>query len=125
MGKLAKNGVIPETIIGGDFNLPGIQWNDPLSIKLNPQYGMAVNEKKLEIKDFFGLTQIVKENTRGHNVLDICFVKTPDFYSNVGIVPGISDHEAITVTVNQSARVNRKPPRKVYQYKKADMNQAK
>ena len=33
-------------------------------------------------------------------------------------MPGISDHDAITVTVNQNARVNRKPPRKVYQFKK-------
>ena len=28
--KLPKNGLIPETIIGGDFNLLGIQWNYPL-----------------------------------------------------------------------------------------------
>ncbi len=40
-------------------------------------------------------------------------------------MPGISDHDAITVTVNQNAHVNRKPPRKVYQFKKADMNQVR
>ena len=89
---------------------------------------MAVNEKMLEMKDFFGFTQTVKENTRGHNVLDIillCFVKTSEFYSNINIVPGISDHDAITVSVNQNTRVNRKPPRKVYQFKKAYMNQVR
>ena len=102
-------------------DLPGIQWNYPISIKHNPQYGMAVNEKMLEIEDFFGFTQIIKENTRGLNVLDICFAKTLDFYSNINIVPDISDHDAITVTVNQ----NRKPPRKVYQFKKADMTQVR
>ena len=58
-------------------------------------------KKMLEIKDFFGFTQIIKENTRG-----LCFVKTPDLYSNINIVPGISDHDAITVTVNQNAPVN-------------------
>ena len=57
--------------------------------------------------------------------MDICFVKTPAFYSNINIVPEISDHDAIRVTVNQNARVNRKPPRKVYQFKKADMNQVR
>ena len=64
-------------------DLPGIQWNYPISIKHNPQYGMVVNEKMLEIEDFFGFTQIIKENTRGLNVLDICFAKTLDFYSNI------------------------------------------
>ncbi len=106
MGKIAKNGVLPETIIGGDFNLPGMQWNDPISIKHNPQYGIAVNEIFLEIKDFFGFTQIIKENTRGLNVLDICCVKTSDLYSNINIVPGISDHDAMTVTVNQNSTAN-------------------
>ena len=92
---------------------------------INQTQSTVWNEKLLEIKDFFRFTQIIKENTRGLNVLDICFVKTPDFYSNINIVPGISDHDAITVTVNQNARVNRKPPRKVYQFKKADMNQVR
>ena len=46
-------------------------------------------------------------------------------HSNINIVPGICDHGAITVTVNQNARVNHKPPRKVYQFKKADMNQVR
>ena len=41
VGKIAKNGVLPETIIGGGIKLPGIQWNDQLSIKHNTQYGMS------------------------------------------------------------------------------------
>ena len=55
VGKIAKNGLLPKTIIGGDFNLPGIQWNDPISTKHNAQYGMAVNENMLEIKRFLWL----------------------------------------------------------------------
>ncbi len=86
---------------------------------------MAVNEKMLEIKTSLALPKSLKKTTRGLNALYICFVKTPDFFSNINIVPGISDHDAITVTVNQNARVNRKPPRKVYQFKKADMNQVR
>ena len=41
VGKIAKNGLLPQTFIGGDFNMPGIQWSDTISIKHNPQCGMA------------------------------------------------------------------------------------
>ena len=45
MGEISKNGVLPETIIGGDFNMPEIQWSDPITIqKNNPKYGMTANE---------------------------------------------------------------------------------
>ena len=120
--KLIKNGALPEIIIGGDFNMPSIQWTDTVEIMDNPSYGINTNQKLLDIKDFFGLTQIVKENTRQNNVLDICFVKSPDLYHDTNIIPGISDHEAVTFTINQQARVNYKPPRKIYQFRKADMS---
>ena len=64
----------------------------------------------------------MKENTRQNNVLDICFVKSPDLYHDTNIIPGISDHEAVAFTINQQARVNYKPLRKIYQFRKADMS---
>ena len=102
--------------------MPSIQWTDIIEIMDNPSYGINTNQKLLDIKDFFGLTQIVKENTRQNNVLDICFVKSPDLYHDTNIIPGISDHEAVAFTINQQARVNYKPPRKIYQFRKADMS---
>ena len=35
---------------------------------------------------------------------------------------GNSDHEAVLFSVNQQARVNYTAPRKLYQFRKADMN---
>ena len=65
MGKIAKNGVLPETIIGGDFNLPGIQWNDPMSIKHNPQYGLLSMKKCWKLKTFLALPKSLKNLSTG------------------------------------------------------------
>ena len=68
--------------------MPSIQWTDTIEIMDSPSYGINTNQKLLDIKDFFELTQIVRENTRQNNVLDICFVKSPDLYHDTNIIPG-------------------------------------
>lgn len=58
----------PNIVLGGDFNLPDIDW-ETLSIKkkTKPQYGHLINEKMIEIVKDFNLTQIVNKPTRGKN----------------------------------------------------------
>ena len=86
--------------------MSSIQWTDTTVITDNPSYGISTNQKLLDIKDFFGLTQIVKEKTRQNNVLDICFVKSPDLYHDTNIIQGISDRGAVAFAINQQAIVN-------------------
>ena len=47
----------------------------------------AVNE--------YGLEQLITQPTRGSNTLDLVFCSQPNTISNLQIIPGISDHEAI------------------------------
>ena len=71
----AKNNM-PNIILGGDFNLPDINW-DNNTVKTNPQYGIQMNLKLVEIATENDLTQIVSEPTRGNNILDLMFTNNP------------------------------------------------
>ena len=82
-----------EFIVGGDFNLPGIIWDDNVTIKETPSYGSQVNERHIELCDTLGLTQVVKQSTRENNILDLSLVTSPDRYTEAGVLTGISDHD--------------------------------
>ena len=116
--KISKINAI-NILIGGDFNVPSINW-ETNSIDENPQYGQEINNTMLEtISDQF-LTQIVDEPTRGKNILDLIFTTNPSQLGRTTITPGISDHEAVVVEFTGKLKINKKPPRKIYLYNKAD-----
>ncbi len=81
---------------------------------------MAVNELMVDIGDTFGLSQLVLEPTRKRNTLDLVFTTVPDLVSNINVISGMSDHEAVTFQYDHKADINKKKPRKVYIFKKAD-----
>jgi hypothetical protein len=81
-------------VIGGDFNLPSIDWERNELID-RPQYGLTINQKMLDIANDFGLTQVVQEPTRDSNILDIFLIRPIDIWYDTGVVPGISDHGAV------------------------------
>ena len=62
-------------ILGGDFNLPDINWQDR-SISANQQNSTAINEKMVGIMDEFNLIQMVLEPTHQCNILS-CVHNTP------------------------------------------------
>ena len=69
----------------------------------------------------YGFEQLVNLPTRGNHILDLVLSTHPDIISQVEVVPGISDHEAVTF---QS--LNRSPASKlykVYQYHKANISE--
>ena len=107
-------------ILGGDFNLPDIEWSDG-SIKPNPQYARSISEKILDILDDNNLTQIVHEPTRLENTLDQIFTTHPDLIVNTFVVPGMSEHSAVICDINFKLTPPKVPQRTVYVYKKADM----
>ena len=90
-----------------------------------PSYGLEVNNRFLELCDTLGVTQIVTEPTTESNILDLLLVTSPNRYSDVEIVPGISDHDAVCVTYLERVNRNRKKPRHIYIYSKADMQSLK
>ena len=108
-------------IVGGDFNLPDIDWVNMISEtggRYRKKSDMLVNAM-----NSFGLEQMVKVPTRVaehvSNTLDLVITNVPQFVNNVTTCLGISDHLAVTF---QTQDVSRQPKvkRKIKQYHRAD-----
>ena len=110
---------LPNIIVAGDFNLPDIDW-EYCTYNPSPQYGKEVNEHAIDVMSSLSLTQLVKESTRGNNTLDLLFASDPNQVDNVTVIPGISDHLAVTADVHVRAKRSKKKARKIPQYDKAD-----
>lgn len=104
-----SNGNLPNIILGGDFNLPHIDWGLN-TVKQNPQYGNEINKKLTDIVNDNDLTQVVREPTRGNNtsILDLMFTTNPGLISSVEVHPGMSDHNVIITDVNLKAKSAKK-----------------
>ena len=70
-------------------------------MKPNPQYGKEINKKLIDIVNENELTQVVREPTRGNNILDLIFTTNPGLISSVEVHPDMSDHNAIITDVNK------------------------
>ena len=122
---LPKNGTLPNVILGGDINLPDIDW-DNYTVKPNPQYGYRVNRLFLDTVNEHGLQQHVQEPTRLNNILDLLLTTYPDLVDNVQVSAGMSDHSVVTAEISVNPRPNKKKnPRKVFVFKKMDIHKLK
>jgi hypothetical protein len=54
-------------------------------------------------------------------MLDLCFSSNPTLVKNTHVIPGISDHDILVVDSDLKAQSKTSRPRKIYQYKKGDM----
>ena len=101
--------------------MPDINWENN-TIKTKPQYGKFINQTLLDMGNDNMLSQLQRIPTRGDNILDLVYTTLPDQVQSIETVPGISDHDAVTVHLDTTVRYGRKKPRTVYVYKKGDMN---
>ena len=80
-------------VLGGDFNLPGIDWDNGV---VNPK---AANKSQCKLLlsslDTHALAQIHKEPTGEENILDLRITNKPGLIKSSHSVPGISDHCAV------------------------------
>ncbi|XP_065892800.1 uncharacterized protein [Dysidea avara] len=101
---LNQSKTLPNILLMGDFNFPGITWNSGYGQISIPTYGSRLNSLFLEIINDVGLEQFVHQATRQNNILDLVFCTHPNI-SNLNTVPGISDHDAIIFDLH----ITRKP----------------
>jgi len=107
--------------LGGDFNLAGIDWDTgyvPPGSSLK-----AIKEYVISIFQDTGLSQMQRESTRCQNLLDLFCVNKPSLVKTIISIPGISDHSIVLADCDLKAVIIKKPPRKVYQWSKADWQQ--
>ena len=113
---------LPSIVLVGNFNFPNLLCEGGIgSVDSNPTYGPEVNHLFIETINDYGLEQLVTQPTRENHILDLVLSTHPGMLHDLEVVPGISDHEAITFQLNLGVI---KPPsnnlHKVYQYHKAN-----
>ena len=110
-------------MIGGDVNLPDINWND--NTIDGHTYSNEFNQTFLDQLEKSNLQQIVKEPTRKDKTLDLFLTNRPPLVNRCSLMPGISDHDIVCVDTNASARRTKPTRRKIYLWKNADTEKLK
>ena len=76
--------------IGGDFNLPDINWITEEIV--GNQYPFALNSLFLNMAQDLFLNQIVDKPTRGKSILDLLFTNRPNIFKKSDHLSGPGDH---------------------------------
>ena len=109
-------------LLGGDFNLPGIDWTD-MSTR-SGAHDVAHCEQLMDMTTRNKLDQVVRETTRLNNTLDLLFTTHPGLISRSTTGPGVSDHDQLVIVdTDLRASVNKKRPRNIQLFSKADWNE--
>jgi len=110
-------------IIAGNFNTPDIVWYGGFSnVTFNPSYGIIVNYSLLDLASDYHLEQLIHENTRQNHILNLVFSTNTANISDVRVVPGISDYEAISFSFDLNPLIYEKAEQKVHLYNQGDFD---
>lgn len=111
--KSHKNSVI---WLGGDFNLPDIDWK-AITVK-GHQYPETINRQFLDMLNRCGLQQEVTFPTRNSNILDLFLTNRPSLVSRCTCLPGIGDHDIVYIESDVTPRRNKPVRRKIFLWKR-------
>ena len=112
----------PMVLVGGDFNFPDIAWMDGYgTIRPNPAYGFEINNLFLSTIGDNNLEQLVHKPTRNKNILNLIFSSYPALVSDLSVISGISDHDAVLFSFNVEGIITNNPRHYIYLYQKADL----
>ena len=120
------NSPLPEIVIMGDFNFPGVLWDTAINSN-----NVIVNISGLVgLRDYLYLDQMITEPTRELNILDLLFCNQSIIESIKLQKTVISDHNIIHVNTDLKIVANHStqdinPPRSVFEqlnFFKADWN---
>ena len=113
-----------QIILGGDFNLPSIDW-DTLTIK-TPARDSKQCIRMLDIAHDHFLNQLVLEPTQygpsSANTLDLLFASKPDLVSDINVSAGISDHHLVSARLNRNVHTSNQACRKVFNFNKGNQD---
>ena len=107
--------------LGGDFNVPNVDWSDVMSTPNSPNTQLAT--KLIEVTNDRSLTQVVDLPTRKDNTLDLFFTSNPSLINRTITIPPLTqaaDHDIVFIDVNTRASIPKQTPATKFLYKKAD-----
>ena len=92
------------------------------TVNSSPAYGYEVNQMFLDVIHDHDLDQLVTEATRGNNILDLILCSHPHIISDINIIPGISNHEALLFCLGSPTKpVIDEINRSIFLFHKGDM----
>ena len=80
----------------GDFNAPSIDW-ETMILKNNVH--IQTHNSLLTITSDHRLMQLITDSTRLDNTLDLFFTDHPSQVADTSILPGMSDHDIVMITM--------------------------
>jgi hypothetical protein len=105
--------------LGGDANLPDIDWSTD-NIKRN-QYSIPINQSFIDTLNDIGIEQIVHFPTRNENILDIFCTNRPTLVDRCYPIPGLSDHDTVLIDTNLIPNRQKPIQRKICLWKKVNI----
>ena len=109
--------------LGGDLNLPDIVW-ETLEVKGN-QVATAITQRFLDMLHNCGSEQIVTFPTRNSNTLDLFLTNRPGFINKCVSIPGLSDHDGVSVESAIVANKTKPVRRKIFLWKRVNLDEMK
>ena len=105
--------------IGGDANLPDIDWKS--STVTGHNYLLPINNAFIDLMYDLGSEQIVDFPTRSSNTLDIFVTNRPTLVNKCIPIPGLSDHDIVMVDANIVSARQKPPKRLIYLWKQCNI----
>jgi len=111
-------------MLGGDFNLPGIDWQSMSHVPSRPK--KAESELLLSTIQDFHMDQLNTEPTRGTSILELVLSSCPELVTSCTTGPGISDHDhVVIVRASVHAKQNTKKSRFIHLFRNVDWENIK
>jgi exonuclease III len=109
-------------ILGGDFSLPDINWQNYSIQGSNTSKDM--NNSFLKMSADLNLQQMVNLPTRGDSILDLLFTSHPGQMARCKTIPplGNSDHDVVLLDFASHIHIPKPKRRVIYLWKKANIN---
>ena len=104
----------------GDFNYPKLAWEETQPILKQKFQNHEIYQDFVPTLDDNYITQRVSEPTRENNILGLFLTGSPTLILSLGVVPGISDYQAVFAVVKLRPTVQKIKHRTVQLYSKAD-----
>ena len=99
-------------ILAGDFNLPDVDWSKKF---VDPQCRYStLSNQLINITLDYNLHQVVTSPTSENNILDLVLTNVPFLVQNASILPGLSDHDMVSVEFLISSVRIKQPRRKIF-----------
>ena len=103
-------------ILAGDFNFPDVDWSMKF-VSAQCCYSTLCNQL-INITQDYDLHQVVTSPTRENNIFDLVFTNVPFLVQNASILPGLSDHDIVSVEILISPVRIKQPHIKIFLYEK-------